>query len=242
MNGGIARVGVLIGAFADFLFPPLCYGCTALLPPRFKILCPACIAPLEALDAADPLYLLARERLCADGLVDDLVSLYRFEKGHELQMLLHQLKYRGSAGIGRWFGEQVGNAVRSSAPPGRFDAIIPLPLHVARKRERGYNQSEQIARGMAKALGLRVRPDVVRRVRYTSTQTVLDSDERKANMEGAFAVMPGRIEAIRDRGVLLVDDVITTGATLGACAMALRRAGARQIVACSVGVADRRNL
>jgi len=242
MHSRCEPVGLFIRALSDALFPSLCYGCGVLLSTRCRILCPTCTTALQVLDAADPLYLLARERLSADGLVDDLVSLFRFEKGHELQILLHELKYRGSASIGRWLGEQVGNAVRGLMPPDRFDASIPVPLHVAKKRERGFNQSEQIARGMGRALGLRVRPDVVRRVRHTPTQTALDSDERKANMEGAFAVPPRRLQDIGERGFLLVDDVITTGATLCACAAALRCAGARLIVACSVGIADLRNL
>jgi predicted amidophosphoribosyltransferase len=89
---------------------------------------------------------------------------------------------------------------------------------------------------------LPVTPDVIRRTRYTPTQTALDIAKRKANMEGAFVIPRKRLGAIRGRGFLIVDDLVTTGATVHACSAALRLAGAQHIVACSAGLADRASL
>jgi len=234
-----SRIGDIVRALADVLFPPLCYSCGTLLPTRQRIICPGCVDAMHVIGAAEPLYLLARERLCADGVVDDFLSLFRFEKGRELQTLLHQLKYSGAMGIGLWFGEQLGRAICDKTADLQLDAIIPVPLHVVKKRERGYNQSAQVARGIGRIVGLPVMPDVIRRTRYTPTQTALDITERKVNMDGAFCVPRRHLHKIPGRRFLLVDDLVTTGATVRACGAALRLAGAQYVVACSVGLADR---
>jgi ComF family protein len=235
-------IGDFAHALADVLFPPLCYSCGALLAPHQRIICAACIDAMQLVDATEPLYLQARERLCADGVVDEFLALFRFEKGRELQTLLHQLKYGGALGIGLWLGEHMGRALRGRILGSQLDAIVPVPLHFVKERERGYNQSAQVAKGIGRVVALPVTPDVVRRTRYTPTQTALDITERKANMEGAFSVPRKHQGSIPGRGFLLVDDLVTTGATIRACSGALRLAGAQRIVACSVGLADRTNL
>lgn len=235
-------VGDTCRAIADFLFPPLCYCCGALLPSAHPIICPTCAGTLIQVDRNDPVFGLARDRLCADGVVDELFSLYKFEKGKELQALLHELKYAGASDVGRWLGMRLGHALRDGGGVAGIDAIIPVPLHIVKKRERGFNQCEHIARGVREMLELPARPELVRRCRHTSTQTRLGIDERMLNMEGAFVVPRSCRKAIEKRGFLLLDDVITTGATVRACAGALRAAGARTIVACSVALADRTSL
>jgi ComF family protein len=113
-----------------------------------------------------------------------------------------------------------------------MDLIVPVPLHRSRERERGYNQSALVARGLGQILGVPVSPRALRRNRGTRTQTELSAEERARNVEGAFEVRdPGKVAGLR---VLLVDDVLTTGATLDAGAAALRKAGARQVYAAAV--------
>lgn len=235
-------VGDVFRCLTDFVFPPLCYSCGELLPRGCRIACPACVAAMRPINRADPLFLLARERLCEDGTVDELFSLFRFEKGGDLQSLMHHMKYSGAIGVGRWLGERLGSALQSGTWTTGSEAIIPIPLHTIKKRERGYNQSEQIARGAGKILGMPVETDLVRRIRHTRTQTTLGMDERRQNTAGAFVVPQKHCSDVEGRGFLLVDDVITTGATIRSCAQALRSAGARRIAACSVGLADRTNM
>jgi len=197
---------------------------------------------MHLIDAAEPLYLLARERLCAGGVVDDFLPLFLFEKGGGLQTLLHQLKYAGAMGIGFWLGEQLGRALHEKIVDLQLDAIIPVPLHVVKKRERGFNQSVQVARGIGRVVGLPVTPEVIRRTRYTPTQTALDIAERKANMDGVFGVPRKHVRDIGGKRFLLVDDLVTTGATMRACSAALRLAGAKYVVACSPALAHRASL
>jgi ComF family protein len=137
-----------------------------------------------------------------------------------------------------WLGEQVGHIlIRQKALAG-VDCIVPVPLHIVKERERRYNQSKVIAEGIELVTGISVVPRALRRLRHTPSQTALGFDERKCNVDSAFEVHPARRAKISGRSVLLVDDVITTGATLRSCAAALRSAGATRIIAASVALAD----
>jgi ComF family protein len=109
------------------------------------------------------------------------------------------------------------------------DIIVPVPLHPARLRERGYNQSASVAKGLSRVLGVPTCADAAARTRNTATQTSLDRRRRRENVAGAFRVR--RPDLVRGGNILIVDDVITTGATVGALAAALRDAGSR---GCSV--------
>jgi ComF family protein len=115
----------------------------------------------------------------------------------------------------------------------RFDAILPVPLHPKRQAERGYNQSALLARRLGRVVALPVREDVLRRVRSTPPQVGLDRAKRRENVAGAFACPPDH-PALVGKTLLLVDDVCTVGATLAACAEALRAAGAREVWALTV--------
>ena len=141
--------------------------------------------------------------------------------------IVHALKYGG------WWrtGEEIGmRLARLSWPADVIEEramVVPVPLAPARERERGYNQSAAIARPVAAQWRVRLRTDVLARRRATRSQTRLTPGERLANVSGAFAVSPAARRAVRNAHVILVDDVITTGATLDACASALLEAGAR---------------
>jgi ComF family protein len=115
----------------------------------------------------------------------------------------------------------------ASLPEARPDLILPVPLHPARERERGFNQSLLLARRLGRAWNLPVRADVLARTIATPPQAELDAQARRANVRGAFAVR--RPELVAARHVIVVDDVFTTGSTVTACAQILRRGGARTV-------------
>lgn len=115
---------------------------------------------------------------------------------------------------------------------GHTVGFLPVPVHTARLRERGYNQCERVAGALARYCGGRCSSAVLRRVRYSDSQTRLGSAERGSNVAGAFAVAPGT--EVKGKDWVVVDDVYTTGATTGACARALERAGARRVHICAV--------
>lgn len=143
--------------------------------------------------------------------------------------LLHALKYRSQTGTAAALAELLADTLPRAQP---IDAILPVPLHEARLRTRGHNPSALLAQALARPWQLPVREDCVLRVRDTPSQTRLDRSARQRNLREAFALAPQA--EVRGQHLLLVDDVLTTGATLAALAQLLRRHGAASIQACVV--------
>ena len=116
------------------------------------------------------------------------------------------------------------------------DIIAPVPLHPARQRERGYNQSELITRSLCRILLIRHSPNLLYRVRQTRTQTLFDAEGRKKNIKGSFMLVKTSADEIAGKKVLLVDDVITTGSTIKECAITLKTNGASEVYAASAAI------
>lgn len=147
------------------------------------------------------------------------------------------LKYEEVTGLGSFFAARLADLhtqlARSDAAIWRADAIVPVPLHADRRRERGYNQVDLIARPLAKRLKLPFRPYLLARTKPRPPRLVLSRSEHWDSVRGAYAIREGsRVDKLR---ILLIDDVMTTGATLDACSRALLAAGAAEVVALTVG-------
>lgn len=132
---------------------------------------------------------------------------------------MHQFKYNNRKNIGAWFGRRMGEALKTSPRFTMPDALVPVPLYAARERKRGYNQAQLLCAGMAEILELPVWKDVVTRTTLTESQTRKNRIQRWQNMDGKFSIP--QPSAIQGKHLLLVDDVVTTGATLEACGRAL---------------------
>ena len=150
--------------------------------------------------------------------------LYHNEAGY--RHIPYQIKYHGNIKAGEHFGAMLGKKLAVSPLYEDVDMIIPVPLHWTRQWKRGYNQAEVIASAAAEALGVPVRTDILVRKRRTKTQTKLDIKEKAQNVAGAFTVSEDAATIFRGGGsirhIVLLDDVFTTGSTLGACFQALR--------------------
>jgi ComF family protein len=232
--GGLFRS--ITSPFLDFVFPPVCISCDALLPNSLHRVCDKCWNSIERVTRTHPLYIETREKLLAAGSVSDLVSVFVFQKEGAFQHIAHALKYSGYESVGRDLGARLGEIMKEWDVRG--DVLIPIPLHRAKRRERGYNQAERIACGVGSATGITVCSDAVRRIKHTQTQTQLNSDERKKNMEAAFTFNPSRFGQVNGKICVLIDDVITTGATIQSCAQELMRAGASKVIAASAALAQ----
>jgi ComF family protein len=221
----------------DFLFPPLCLACRERLASAEEYLCARCSRSLVHVDAADYTMTVLNERFAASGIVSALHPLYYFEEEGALQSVIHALKYEDMTRLGEVYGEELGASL--SAEPVCADArlIIPVPLHAQKERERGYNQSSYICAGIARVLTLPIARNIVSRRKNTRSQTKLSAAARLENVKDAFNVDARAAAVLRGAAVILVDDVMTTGATMHSCALALRTAGAAQIVCASIGVA-----
>lgn len=195
----------------DLLFPPHCIGCARV----GSLLCSHCVAAAKA----------APPREC-DGLGGVCVAA---EYDGAIGAAIRALKYDRQARLAEPLGNLLARTVRRAGWP--VDVIVPVPLHAARLSDRGYNQAKLVSLYLARALAVPIDCEAVRRVRDTPSQVNLNAQERRLNMERAFEA---RAEAVRGRVVLVIDDVLTTGATLGACAEALRLAGAAEVYGAAV--------
>ena len=144
-----------------------------------------------------------------------------FEKEHPIQWVIHRMKYRDQPMLGFWLARQALLDWRNETFFEDMDLIVPMPLHPKRLRERGYNQAEYIALGISELTGIPVDTTHVLRVRNTPKQAQQTGDERKTNVANAFAVV--RPEELKDKHILVVDDLITTGETMRACLKAMKR-------------------
>lgn len=146
-------------------------------------------------------------------------SQFYFAKESIIQHLIHQLKYKGNKDIGVYLGEMTGETLINSNRFKNIDAIVPLPLYPDKERKRGYNQAAVIAEGMSLKMNVPVISNNVSRIRFTETQTKKHRAERWENVAGSFVVK--QPNELKGKNILLVDDVITTGATLEACGSVL---------------------
>jgi ComF family protein len=221
--------------FLDFLYPPVCISCSKHLQGGNQKICIDCWKAIPRVTKHLPLYQETRLKLLSDGNISDLVSCFVFDKEGPFPYIAHALKYREYKSLGVELGRRIGETLKEWNL--EVDILIPVPLHRIRYRERGYNQSEIIACGIASAIGKPVVPNTVHRTRHTKTQTKLTIEERHKNMEHAFELNPYSSDILRGKKCLLVDDVITTGATTNSCAQVILSAGAAKIIAASAALA-----
>lgn len=227
----------------DLVFPMACVGCGRAPEPgrnlcwecsrtiRFQSsegFCPRCGREYPGMDGATlcgactrhpPAYDLARSAAHFGGVVRELV---------------HGLKYHAAEHLVPDMADLLEAAVARHYAGERIDFVCPVPLHGSRRRKRGFNQAALLADELARRLGVEAFPRALRRIRDTPTQTHLGADERRRNVRGAFEPNPLFEGWFAGRTALLVDDVMTTGATLSEAALALRRAGAARILALTV--------
>lgn len=215
-----------LAALLDLLFPPRCAGCGR----RGRWLCAECLAQVERIRppicpicgeaAPDAAHCPRRAR--HPQLLDGLRSAAWYTG--PLRVAIHRFKYRGQRVLAAPLAAILLEAWRHDPPPAGL--LIPVPLHPSRARQRGYNQSMLLAGEVGRALALPVDATHLVRIRATPPQVGLTAAQRLANVEGAFRY---RGPSLAGRSVCLIDDLCTTGATLEACASALREAGATSI-------------
>ncbi len=219
----------------DFILPRFCPGCKSKLTPIERVVCTNCLSELRVVES-DLIKTEYQRKFESKKIISGFVSQYVFEKDKELQHIIHALKYDKKFLIGKFLGENLGKEFTSQFHSWNIDLIISIPLHHLKKAERGFNQSYYIAKGIAIATGIPFSTRAVKRTRFTQSQTTMTLKEREENIEGAFKVR--KTENVKRKNVLLVDDVMTTGATISECGRVLLNAGANCIYAATVALAD----
>ncbi len=218
----------------DFFLPRLCVSCKTKLTTSEKYLCSECTSKLEH-PSKTKLENEFKKKFLNDKIISDFASAYIFYKDSVIQDLIHSLKYDKQFLVGKYLGQQITNNLKNKILTWNASLIVPVPLHTLKKAERGFNQAEKIAKAIGKILNIPTDTKTLKRSRYTETQTKLTLVERKENMNKAFSLKTNK--NIQGKTIILVDDVITTGATITECGKVLLNNGANKIYALSVAIA-----
>ncbi len=214
----------------ELFFPRRCVVCGKLLAMDEEDICPACLEELPLTWQWLVVQNAAFERLARRFEPEAAASLLFFGPESDYRKILYSIKYGDRRKLGRRMGALLGEQLAGSRLFAKCQAVVPVPLHPLRRWKRGYNQAEEIARGVAEAMGLPLETKLLKRRRYTKTQTRLTGAEKAKNVQGAFRVDARRAAELGRQGIrflLLVDDTLTTGSTLAACANPLAASGFR---------------
>jgi ComF family protein len=200
----------------QLFYPHICIGCGSDLIDKGNLLCLHCIYDLPHTNFAQHPNNVVEKIFTGRLPVRAAYSEFYFSKGQLVQHLVHELKYNNNKAIGLYLGEMMGNSILKSGRFSNIDYIIPLPMYADKEFKRGYNQAEVICNGIMSVTQIPVMAKNVTRQYATETQTRKHRAERWQNVDGSFGIQqPDKLVC---KNILLVDDVITTGATLEACA------------------------
>lgn len=217
----------LLNDLLSLFYPEVCAACGTLLHRNENTVCLSCRHLLP-----DTGYELVTDNPVARmfwGRVrfEQVTGMYFFSKKGKVQHLIHELKYKNNRDAGIFLGQELGKRLIESPLYRSIDVIVPVPLHPKRQRKRGYNQSEVIAKGISEMTNWPVNINNLIRASTTATQTKKSRAARWENVKGIFVLK--NPEAFAGKHILLIDDVITTGSTIEACAIALSKAGSIRV-------------
>lgn len=226
----------LSSGLSHLFYPQLCEGCSKPLVGDEEVLCLDC----NVYNLPRTAYHHIAENETAMRFAGRIpfvkaTSFAYFTPDGLLQHLLHRLKYENRKEIGVFLGKQLGYDLKQVKWAQEIDAIVPVPLHPRKRSARGYNQAELIADGMSEVLHIPVIANVLVRTRDTESQTQKSRSERMENMKNAFAASS---DSLKNKHVLLVDDVLTTGATLEACAYEILKTEGTKLSLATIGIAN----
>ena len=211
--------------FVSLVFPNVCIGCSRSLVRHERYLCTLCMASLPTtnyhLTADNPIH----PKFALFHCVDFATAFMHFRKGGVAQKILYEIKYRGNVQLGIALGTWLGESLRSDLKD--YDLIVPTPIHPRKMRKRGFNQSIAIGKGLSNAISVPLASDAVRRIKNTSTQTNKSKVQRLQNVANMFEVDSETV--LTGCSVIVLDDVITTGATLSYLCESLVHAGVDRI-------------
>jgi len=219
------------------IYPPFCIHCGRPLVGSEKNLCTDCLLDITWARHASYANNETEIRLSGHIPFQAAASLMIFSKGNVAQSIVHQIKYHGNTQLGIQYGRLLGQELQRSGRFNDIDCLIPVPLHWWRRMKRGYNQSQLICEGISSVLGIPVVSHNLYRSKYTQTQTHKSRIDRLDNVRSVFAVH--RPKSFEGKHVLLVDDIITTGATTKSCYQVLSTIPGLRISIASLALASR---
>lgn len=210
----------MFSSFFNLIYPKLCAACNKSLLKDEKHICFACQFSLPKTNYHQHKNNDVSKLFWGRVPIETAAAFYKFSKKNKVQHLLHQLKYKDNKEVGNFVGKLYGYELKNSVHFQDIDFIIPVPLHPKKLKIRGYNQSEWIAIGLSESMNIPLNTTDLYRTEHSQSQTKKGRYSRWENVGSIFAVK--NETALRDKSILLVDDVITTGATLEACTVPLQ--------------------
>ena len=207
-----------ISDLIDLIFPRTCVVCGELLSPQEKDICINCLSTLPKIEK---IHLDEIEKSFWGKVeIERATSFMYYHKNSPYNNLIHRLKYKNRPDTGDRLAFLAAKEIAESGFFDDIDALVPLPLSKRKMRQRGYNQCDYIAKGLSRATGIPVIKNAVKRLKSNETQTHKSRDERWQNVEGIFALSDATL--IEGKHILLIDDILTTGATLASCAKSIQ--------------------
>lgn len=225
----------MIKALVNLFFPKVCYACHNTLGDNEDTICVDCRNDLPVTNFHFNDDESVKKVLYGRAKVEHGTALFRFEKKGLVQQLIHGLKYKGYEHIGFVLGNWLGGELKDIKTYNTVDIIIPVPLHKKKLKKRGYNQVAEFGQQLAKALDAEYKDDVLVKITNTKSQTTKSRLTRWTNSNELFALK--NMETIDNKHILLVDDIITTGATLEACINVLNQGGNIKISIATMAIA-----
>ncbi|MBD3637232.1 MAG: ComF family protein [Crocinitomicaceae bacterium] len=221
------QLQIITSATLDIFYPNHCEICGVDLNLNENHLCLSCLYDLPYLYNIKEQQKSLNQLFWGRADVANTYSLFNYQKGNQVQDILHLIKYKSKTKMAEFFGEKLGESIQKYEP---IDYILPVPLHPKKLRKRGFNQSTLIAKGMERVMNVKVNEKILKRVQHNPSQTTVTKYDRWENVRSIFEVRKSK--KIEGKHVLVVDDVLTTGATIEACLKQLL-----QVDGCKVSVA-----
>jgi ComF family protein len=225
--GVVNQLKVISNAVIDVIYPNNCAICSIGLYTTESFLCLNCKYDLPYINQSEQAKSALSQIFWGRVEVENIFSLLNYQKGNQTQKLLHELKYNSKKKLASHFGELLGGMIKSSND---FAFLVPVPLHKKKKQIRGYNQATMIAHGMSKACNIPTIESVIKRNSFNESQTKYSKYDRWGNVKNIFSVVKPKL--LENKHIILIDDVLTTGATIEACVKELLK-----VKNCKVSVA-----
>ena len=220
----------------DLISPRLCVVCGNRLAVTEEVMCSKCYLHLPRTDFGHDLYENVMAKLFWGQIkLEKATALFYYEPHAETVQILYEMKYKSHPEIGVVMGRMMAKELMKSGLFEDIDALVPVPLAKKREHERGYNQSLELAKGVSEVTQLPIANQVVRRTKFVDSQTHRGRWERNENVENVFELVDG--DSLSGKHVLLIDDVVTTGATIIACAQEMQKASNVRISVLALGFA-----
>lgn len=211
----------------DLFYPNPCSTCAIPLVGNEEVICTKCRLSLPRSNSHLIEIPSLANKFAGKVLVKSVYTFLKFEKAGKVQRLLHQLKYNNRPDVGQTLGRLYGQELRMAQVDEQLDLLLPIPLHSRKLAQRGYNQSDTIAQGLSETLAVDWSATILKRSKFTSTQTRKTRMERFENVSGIFEVTDP--EQIKGKRIGIVDDVVTTGSTLESAIIELLQNGAKEV-------------